>query len=70
MGALLAETNHDHLPLAVPVKIHQRGVQWKQGVVICMLLRTSSLHNTTPIHCTPLPMHPPMMNTQPGSMGT
>ena len=41
------------------IKIHQRGVQWKQGVVICMLLYTSLLYNTTPSaappsHCTPL----------------
>ena len=43
---------------------HQRGVQWKQGVVICMLLYTCLLHNTTPIHCTPLRLHPPLMNTQ------
>ena len=45
-------------------KIHQRGVQWKQGVVIYMLLYTSLLYNTTPIHCTPLPLHPPVVNTQ------
>ena len=30
------------------------GVQWKQGVVICMVLCTSLLYNTTP-H----PLHPP-----------
>ena len=35
-------------------KIHQRGVQWKQGVVVYMLLDTSVLYDTTPIHCTPL----------------
>ena len=46
------------------VNIHQRGVQWKLGVVIYMLLYTSRLYNTTPIHCTPLPLHPPLMNTQ------
>ena len=46
------------------LKIHQRGVQWKQGVVIYMMLCTSLLYNTTPIHCTPLPLHPPVMNTQ------
>ena len=45
------------------LKIHQRGVQWKQGVVICMMLDTSLLHNATPIHCTPLPLQPPVMNT-------
>ena len=45
-------------------KIHQRGVQWKQGVVICMVLHTSLLYNPTPIRCTPLPLHPPVMNTQ------
>ena len=45
------------------IKIHQRGVQWKRGVVIYMMLHTSLLSNTTPIHCTPLPLHPPLMNT-------
>ena len=48
-----------------PFKIHQRGVQWKQGVVIHMMLYTSLLYNTTPIQGTPLPLHPPVMNTQP-----
>ena len=46
------------------VYILQRGVQWKQGVVVCMVLCTSLLYNTTPIHCTPLRLHPPLMNTQ------
>ena len=45
-------------------KIHQRGVQWKQGVVICMVLYTSFLYNTTPIHCNPLPLHPPLRNAE------
>ena len=44
--------------------IHRRGVQWKQGVVIYMMLHTNLLYNTTPIHCTPLSLHPPVMNTQ------
>ena len=43
--------------------ILQRRVQWKQGVVICMVLYTILLDNTTPIHWTPLPLHPPVMNT-------
>ena len=43
------------------------GVQWKQGVVIYMMLYTSLLWNTTPIHCTPLPRHLPVMNTQDGA---
>ena len=46
------------------IYIPQRGVQWKEGVVIHMPLYTSLLYNTTPIHCTPLPLHPPLMNTQ------
>ena len=46
------------------LKIHQMGVQWKQGVVIYMLLYSSLLYNTTTIHCTPLRLHPPVMNTQ------
>ena len=44
------------------VYILQRGVQWKQGVVICVVLYTILLHNTTPIHCTPLPLHPPLQS--------
>ena len=40
------------------------GVQWKQGVVTCMTLYTSLLYSTTPSHCTPLPLHPPVINTQ------
>ena len=47
------------LPPAAKLYIHQRGVQWKQGVVIYMTLSTSSLHITIPIHCTPLRLHPP-----------
>ena len=46
------------------IKIHQWGVQWKQGVMIYMMLYTSLFYNTTPIYCTPLPLHPPVMNTQ------
>ena len=46
------------------VKIHQRGVQWKQGVVIYRICYTSLLYDTIPIRCTPLPLHPPVMNTQ------
>ena len=38
----------------VKVKIQQRGVQWKQGVVIRMMLYASLLYDTTP-H----PLHPP-----------
>ena len=33
-------------------------------VVICMVLYTMSLYNTSPIRCTPLPLHPPVMNIQ------
>ena len=40
--------------------VPQRGVQWKQGVVIYMTLYTSLLYDTTPIHCTPLRLHPPL----------
>ena len=39
------------------------GVQWKQGVMICMVLHTSLQYDTTPVHCTPLRLHPPSMNT-------
>ena len=36
------------------LKIHQGGVQWKQGAVVYIILYTSLLCNTTPIHGTPL----------------
>ena len=45
---VLSQTSAAQRPPGV-VEIHQRGVQWKQGVVICMLLSTSLLYNTTPI---------------------
>ena len=53
-----------HDLMMMRVKIHQRGVQWKQGVVMYMMLYTSLLCNTTPIHCTPLRLRPPLMSTQ------
>ena len=46
------------LPLTA-LKIHQRGVQWKQGVVVYIMSYTVLLYNTTPIHCTPPPTAPP-----------
>ena len=46
-------------PALARLYILQRGMQWKQGVVIYMTLYTSLLYNTTPIHCTPDPQHPP-----------
>ena len=36
-------------PQLVAIYIPQRGVQWKQGVVIYMMLYTSLLCNTTPL---------------------
>ena len=33
-----------------------------------MMLCTSLLYNTTPIHCTPLPLHPPLRNVEPYDM--
>ena len=60
----LTSTNVLDCVCLVLFKIHQRGVQWKQGVVIYIMLYTSSLYSTTPIHCTSLPLHPPVMNTQ------
>ena len=47
------------------IYILQKGVQWKQGVVICMVWYTIWLYDTTPIHCTPLPLH----RTHPFSFG-
>ena len=55
-----------HSFVGAHVYILQRGVQWKQGVVICMALHTFLLYDTTPIHCNPLRLHPPLMNTQHG----
>ena len=39
------------------------GVQWKQGVVVYIIVYAVLLCSTTPIHCTPLRLHPPLMNT-------
>jgi len=39
--------------VAAPLKIQQRGVKWKQGVFIQIIVCTVLLHNATPIHCTP-----------------
>ena len=39
-----------------------KGVQWKQGVVVYIILTTGLLYHTIPIRCTPLPLHPPVMN--------
>ena len=46
------------------IYILQRGVQWKQGVVNYMRLHASLLYDTTPIHCTRLPLHPPLQSIQ------
>ena len=48
---------------------YQRGVQWKQGLVVYIISWAVLLYNTTPIHCTPLPLHPPVMNTHRRSTG-
>ena len=48
----------------VELYILQRGVQWKQGVVVYIILYTMLLYNTTPIHCTPFPLHPPLPSIQ------
>ena len=53
-----------YIYIYIYIKIHQRGVQWKQGVVMYMMLYTGSLHNTTFIQFTPIPLHPPVMNTR------
>ena len=39
-----------------------KGGAVEQGVVMYMMLYTSLLYNTTPIHCTPLRLHPLVMN--------
>ena len=69
-------SKHKQLFAALPtrmaswsIKIHQRAMQWKHGVVIYMMLYTSLSYNT-PIHCTPLPLHPPVTNTQSWSRTT
>ena len=48
---------------ALIIKIHQRGVQWKQGVVVYNILWAVLLDKITPIHCAPLRLHPPLTNT-------
>ena len=45
-------------PQRGPVYIPQTGVQWKQGVVVHIVLCAVLLYNTTPIHRTPLRLHP------------
>ena len=50
-----------HHQWATP-QIQHRGVQWKQGVVAYVILCVVSLHNATPVHRTPLPLHPPLLN--------
>ena len=57
-------------PQREKVYILHREVQWKQGVVICMVFYTVLLYNTTPIHCTPIPLNHPVMNTQKVTPGT
>ena len=53
---------HSIVQHSIALYIPQRGVQWKQGVVIYMTLYASLLYNTTPIHCTPDPLHPPLLS--------
>ena len=59
LGGALRERERTRL-----IYILQRGVQWKQGVVVYMTLYTSLLHNTTPIHCNPLRLHPSLQSIQ------
>ena len=40
------------------LKIHQRGVQWKQGVVVYMMSYTSLLHNATQSTAPPFAEYP------------
>ena len=61
---------HHNQQYPPPLYILQRGVQWKQGVVIYMTLCTSLLCNTTPILCTPDPLHPPLQSIHPLSRST
>ena len=44
--------------ICVTIKMHQRGVQWKQGVVVHIIVCVLLLHNATPIHCTPSAEYP------------
>ena len=61
---ILSIERYHWLSLIKRLKILQRGVQWKQGVVIYLTWYTSLLYDTTPIHCPPLPLHPPVMSIQ------
>ena len=58
------------LSVSLDIYILQRGVQWKQGVVVYMTLYTSLLCNTTPIHCTPHALHPPLQSIQDRGLGS
>ena len=51
------------------LKIHQREVQWKQGVVVYIILRGCFI--IPPSTAPPSRLHPPLMNTQetPGGNG-
>ena len=66
MLSILSISNAHNNMVMRPVRVYilQRGVQWKQGVVIYMTLYTSSLYDITSIHCTPLPLHPPLLSIQ------
>ena len=49
-----------------PLVGQEGGVQWKQGVVIYMMLHTSLLYQTTPSAAPPSHCTPPVMNTHSG----
>ena len=55
---------HNYIIFRTEIYILQRGVQRKQGVVIYMTLYTSLLYNSTPIRCTPHPLHPHLQSIQ------
>ena len=43
-----------------------KGGAVETGCSDFMMLYISLLYDTNPMHCTPLPLHPPVMNTHPG----
>ena len=62
-------------PVRKLVEPHFFHMRWRWGAVetgcsdlydiyIYIYIYTSLLYSTTPIHCTPLPLHPAVMNTQ------
>ena len=64
------DARHTPISLAPPPAVVETSIGRQTiglgGVVVYIRLQAVLLYNTTPIHCTPLPLHLPVMNTQSG----